>query len=231
MNQHKTAAVLACAGSGHRMRGSCEDKLLLNLAGLPVVVRSLLAYENSSSIDMIVVATKKESLDLYRSFKVKYGFKKEYIVVEGGSTRMESVLKGVKAVPTDYAFVAIGDGARPLIRREEIDATVRAAMCKGAAALGCHISDTVKKVINGTIITTVPREELVSIQTPQVFSRAEYCKLAAEAAGLDMEFTDDASIFEHFGEKVAFVEGRRDNIKITVPEDIALLTAILEEQE
>ena len=144
---------------------------------------------------------------------------------------MESVLNGVRAVPGEYEFVAIGDGARPLIRPQEIRATLEAAWNTGAAALGLFLTDTIKEVQDGQIMRTLPRDVLVGIQTPQVFSREEYLELAMRAIECDNSFTDDASIYEYFGKTVTFVEGRRDNIKITLPEDIAIFLALMEEQE
>ena len=230
MNHKKTAAVLACAGSGSRMQGSCGDKLLYDDRGLPVAAYTLLAYDRAETVDLLVVVTREELVPLYRSFKEKYGLRKELLVTVGGSTRTESVLKGARAVPADYGFVAVGDGARPLIRPREIDATVRAAWESGAAALGVHLVDTVKEVRDGRIVRTVPRETLVGIQTPQVFGRALYLELTERAMAEGGSFTDDASIFEHYGKEVSFVEGRRDNIKITTPEDLALFRALMEEQ-
>ena len=229
MNQHKTAAVLVCAGSGRRMAGSCKDKLLLELLGMPVVVHTLKAYDKTDGIDLLVVVTREELLPIYRSFKKKYNIEKEVIVTIGGATRMDSVLNGVRQVPEEYDFVAIGDGARPLIRPQEIRATLEAAWQNGAAALGVHITDTVKEVSGDQIIKTVPRTNLVGIQTPQIFLRSEYLELAAAANATGRDFTDDASIYEFYGKPVTFVEGRRDNMKITVPEDIPVLRAIMEE--
>ncbi len=231
MSELKNAAVLVCAGSGNRMQGQCSDKLLLDLCGLPVVVHTMLAYERAPSIHLIVVVTKEEKRELYRSLAEKYNISKLQIVVEGGATRMESVLNGVRSVPSNYRLVAIGDGARPLIRTEDIEKTIEKAYEVGAAALGCHITDTVKQIDEDIISKTVPRENLVGIQTPQVFELNEYIAVAEKATQLKKEFTDDASIYEHFGKKVAVVEGHRDNLKITVPEDIPMMRAIMEERK
>jgi len=231
MNNAKTAAVLVCAGSGSRMKGACKDKLLLELAKKPVVVHTLLAYDQADTVGMIVVVTREELIPLYQEFRDRFGIHKEVLVTTGGATRMDSVLNGVRAVPAGYDYVAIGDGARPLIRSEEIDLTVAAAYESGAAALGVHLTDTIKRVCGDRIMRTVPRADLVGIQTPQVFRRAEYIPLAEKAVASGEEFTDDASIYEHFGKEVTFVEGRRDNMKITAPEDIPVLRAIMEERK
>lgn len=227
----KTAAVLACAGSGSRMRGSCEDKLLFDRLGIPVAVHAIKAYDKTDGIDLIVIVTQSDLVPVYQKFKQRFGIEKEMIVTAGGATRMESVLNGVRAVPEEYEFVAIGDGARPLIRPQEIRATMEEAWKSGAAALGVHQTDTIKEVADGKIVRTIPRDILVGIQTPQVFARDEYLELAERAIETGGEFTDDASIYELFGKTVTIVEGRRDNIKITVPEDVSIFLALMEEQE
>ena len=231
MSVYKTAAVLACAGNGSRMGQSCPDKLLLKVCGLPVAAHTLRAYDQTEGVDLLVIVTQAELVPVYQAFKTEYGLQKELLVTVGGTTRMESVLKGVSAVPEEYELVVIGDGARPLIRSGDIQKTIECARERGAAALGVHLTDTVKEVQGDQIVKTVPREVLVGIQTPQVFHRSEYMELATKAAQTGKSFTDDASIFEYFGKPVALVEGHRDNIKITVPEDVAVFRAMMEEQK
>ena len=230
MAEFKTAAILACAGSGSRMRGACENKLLISDGDVPVVVYTLRAYHETPGIDLIVVATQKELFPVFRELKEKHHFTKMSIV-QGGATRSDSVLNAARTVPEGYEFLAIGDGARPLIRPQEIRATLEAAWENGAAALGVHLTDTVKEVADGQIVRTIPRETLVGIQTPQVFPRAEYLELADKALRSGEVFTDDASIFEFYGRTVTFVEGRRDNIKITLPEDIPMLRGLMEAKQ
>ncbi len=227
MAEFKTAAILACAGSGSRMRGACENKLLISDGTVPVVAYAIKAYHETPGIDLIVVATQKELFPVFSDLKEKYGFHNMKLV-EGGATRSESVLNAARAVPDEYGYLAIADGARPLIRPQEIRATLEAAWQHGAAALGVHLTDTVKEVSDTRIVRTVPREVLVGIQTPQVFPRSEYLELATKALASGESFTDDASIYEYYGKSVAFVEGRRDNMKITLPEDIAMLRALME---
>ncbi len=227
MADYKAAAILACAGSGSRMRGTCENKLLISDGDTPIVAYAIKAYEETDGIGLVVVVTQKALFPVFQEIIQKYGFHKT-VLAEGGATRMESVLNGARAVPECYDLLAIGDGARPLIRPEEIQKTLEAAHKSGAAALGVHLTDTVKEVEGENIARTIPRERLVGIQTPQVFDRTSYLELAEKAAVSGEIFTDDASIFEYFGRTVTFVEGRRDNMKITLPEDVPLLRALME---
>lgn len=230
MSNVKTAAVLVCAGSGSRMQGSCADKLLLEIAGKPIVVHTLCAYDQAEEIDLIVVVTREENVSIYESFADQYGIQTPVLVTIGGKTRLDSVMNGVRAVPEEYEFIAIGDGARPLVRSEDISKTIAAAVDSGAAALGVKAIDTMKEIDDGYITRTVPREQLIQIQTPQVFGRGEYLELARKAQKSGVEFTDDASIYEFYNKPVWFVEGHRDNLKITVPEDATLIKILMEER-
>ena len=230
MSNIKTAAVLVCAGSGSRMQGSCADKLLLEIAGKPIAVHTLCAYDQVQEIDLIVVVTREENVPMYQSFAAQYGIQTPVLVAVGGKTRIDSVLNGVRAVPAEYDLVAIGDGARPLVRSEDISKTIAAAAESGAAALGVKAIDTMKEIAEGWITRTVPREQLIQIQTPQIFRCAEYLELAEKAQKSGREFTDDASIYEYYDKPVRFVEGHRDNLKITVPEDAAMIKMLMEER-
>lgn len=228
MSNVKTAAVIVCAGSGSRMQGSCADKLLLEIAGKPIAAHTLCAYDQVDEIELIVVVTREENVPIYESFANQYGIQTPVLVTIGGETRVDSVLNGVRAVPEEYDLVAIGDGARPLVRPDDISKTIAAAMESGAAALGVKAVDTMKEVNDGIIRRTVSRENLIQIQTPQVFKRGEYLSLVPLAKESGREFTDDASIYQFFIKQVRFVEGHRDNLKITVPEDAALIKTLME---
>lgn len=230
MSNIKTAAVLVCAGSGSRMQGKCADKLLLEIAGKPIAVHTLCAYDRVKEIDLIIVVTRKENVKIYQSFAKKYGIQTPVLVTIGGATRVDSVINGVETVPAEFDLVAIGDGARPLVRSEDISKTIAAAAESGAAALGVLATDTMKEIEDGFITRTVPREQLVHIQTPQIFCRKEYLDLARKARESGVEFTDDASIYEFYNKPVRFVAGHRDNLKITVPEDAAMIKMLMEER-
>lgn len=229
--KQRTAAVLVCAGSGSRMGDQYPDKLQLPLVGRPVAGHTVAAYGQAKTVSFIVAVVRPGQEELYRRLLAEYAPGKPAFVVTGGADRAESVLRGVRAVPKEYGYVAIGDGARPLTRPSDIDRTVRAAWESGAAVLGAYVTDTIKRVRNGKIDRTLPREQLFAAQTPQVFEREEYLICAAAAAALPDTFTDDSAIFERFGKEVTSVEGRRDNLKITLPEDIPVLQAIMEARQ
>ena len=176
MKEFKTAAILACAGTGSRMGDSCENKLLVPVNGMPVVAYALKAYYETEGLDRLIVSTQPELFPVFEEMKETYGFE-NLMLVEGGFTRYESVVNAVKAVPEEYDFVAIGDGARPLIRPEEIRATLEAAWKTNYAALGVWVTDTIKRTYRDKIVQSVPREELVAIQTPQVIRKDLFLKV------------------------------------------------------
>lgn len=216
-------AVLVCAGNSTRMQGI--NKIFSCVNGTPVVALTLLACQKSKAVTDIVVVTKPENHDSIKSLAAAYGVTKPLLVTDGGATRAHSVLKGVTLSPSDY--VAIMDGARPLVKPEDIDRTCAAAKTCGAAALGVKMTDTVKRVdSDDNIITTVDRSDLVRIQTPQVFLKDEYVPLAKKALETDFEFTDDCSVFEYFGKQVKIVSGSNTNIKITEKEDLDIASRL-----
>ena len=221
---HSVTAVIVSAGSSSRMQGT--DKIFTNLAGVPVIAKTLIAFQNCSLITQIVVVTRPQNIDKITELCNQYQITKLKTVCEGGAMRAGSVLNGLKN--SDGEFVAISDGARPLVTPELIEATCEAAFEYGAAAPGVVIADTLKKIDRNNIITTtVDRKNMVYIQTPQVFNKKEYHQKLSTATTLDVEFTDDCSVWEYFGGNVKVVEGDKNNIKITYPQDISFCERLI----
>ena len=218
-------AVIVCAGSSSRMGG--RDKIFAGVCGRPVIAHTLQAFENSECITDLVVVTRPENFDRISEVAKSHGITKPLVLTEGGSTRAGSVLNGVLRAKGD--FVAITDGARPLVTPDIIGRTCLAAFSHGAAAPGVAMADTVKKVDGDhNIITTVDRSDLVRIQTPQVLPRKEYGECLEKALELEgVSFTDDCSVFEYFGRRVRVVDGSGYNIKVTYPEDIEICERLM----
>ncbi|MBQ6877310.1 MAG: 2-C-methyl-D-erythritol 4-phosphate cytidylyltransferase [Oscillospiraceae bacterium] len=220
------SAVIVAAGSSVRMGG--EDKIFIPISGIPVVARSLLAYENCGDVSEIVVVTKENSIGKIEELAKEYGIKKLKAVVPGGSTRAESVKNGVFAVSAEADFVAIHDGARPLILPEDISRCAHDAFRCGGAVLAVPVTDTIKYgKKNGFVEYTPAREKLFAAQTPQIFDLTVY-KTAMERAFRELsDCTDDSRIFENDARKVFLTPGKRYNIKITSPEDVLIAEALL----
>lgn len=222
------SAVIVAAGSSQRM-GS--DKLTAQLGCMPVLARTLLAFENCGLVDEIVVVTRAERVMELADLCKKYGITKASKVIRGGNTRMESALAGVSEVSAKAKLIAIHDGARPLVTDEVIRRTVIAADKNMAAVPVVYSTDTLKFVDeNGLISGPIDRERTARVQTPQIFD-ADLIKGALSKAAADgLSLTDDCSAIEIMGVKAMTVEGDYDNIKLTTPRDIQFAEAILRER-
>ncbi len=219
-----TYALILAAGSGKRM-GTGRPKQFLELAGRPLLAHTLDAFERCGSVDQVVVVASADSIDDVTEL-VK-AVSKVRSIVAGGVERQDSVREGLKAVSGEADLIAVHDGARPLIRPDEIEAVLAAAGASGAAVIGQPASDTVKRAQGSHAVETLDRSELWTVQTPQAF-RAEVLREAHEAAQRDGFLgTDDTALVERCGKTVTLVEGSRDNIKVTHPGDLERAEDIL----
>ena len=214
------SAVIVSAGNSSRMGGI--NKQFLEINNIPVIAHTIKVFEVSDLIDEIVVVTRECDIDSIKNLVSQYGFKKVSDVVKGGETRQLSVYNGVVATSDNADFVAIHDGARPLVTEKVIEDTLYMAFEYGAAATGVKVKDTVKQVNdNDDIVSTPDRAYLRFIQTPQVFDKSLYLD-AVDSVENSKDFTDDCMLLEAHGKTVKFVDGDYENIKITTPEDVAL---------
>lgn len=223
----KTVAVILAAGNSTRM-GFPKQTALLN--GKPVILHTLSAFEQAASIDAILLVTRPEDVKPFENMCKENGITKLYAVCEGGATRQQSAEKSIAAVPADTAFIAVQDGARPLVTPAIIDETVKSAKEHGAAAVAVRVKDTIKVASdNGFISATPDRNTLWQVQTPQVFDLLKYKNALASAVDAGVSLTDDCQLFERLGLPVKLVEGNYQNLKITTPEDLTVAAALLGE--
>ena len=222
------SAIIVAAGQSRRMGGDTSKQFIL-IDGVPVIVRTLKAFEIAERIREVVIAARQEDIPQMYALIQDYEITKVKQIITGGETRQESVFRAIAQVDENADFLAIHDGARPLIRPQEIDLAVSAAVEHGAAALGVPVKDTVKQVdADGKIVDTPERSTLWAVQTPQVFSRALYLRAAGEAAA---QLTDDCQLIERTGAPVYLVRGAYANLKITTPEDVFAAEGILRATE
>ena len=208
------SAIVLCAGKGSR-GGLNYNKMLYRFKNKTVYEMTMEIFLNDERCKQIVVVTKEEELDdlkkLISSKKIDYVF--------GGKERQDSVYNGLQVVKEDY--VLIHDGARPYLKKENIDDILECLNKNDACLLVVPVKDTIKVCIDGNIVKTLPREQLVQAQTPQAF-KTELIKRCYQK-GKDKNYiaTDDASLVEYFeNTEVKAVLGSYSNIKITTPDDL-----------
>ena len=194
-------AVIVAAGSSRRMGG--ENKLLLEIDGVPVLARTLSAFQKCAAIRDIVLVCREQDIMPYTELAKAFSIDKLCTVTRGGETRTESVLAGITAAPENAVLVAVHDGARPLV------------------------SDSIKRIKDGNIAADVARDTLAAVQTPQVFRKDLLRRALTSAAERGYSFTDDCAAVESLGTIVKATHGSYQNIKITTPEDILVAEALL----
>lgn len=220
-------AVIVAAGTASRMGGI--DKVMEPLDGEPMIVRTVRTFQACDAIREIVIVTRQDLL--VPIMDLCHGFDKVTAVITGGSSRPESVAKGLGALSAKARLVAVQDGARPLVTWQVIDRAVRAANSYGAAAPAIPVKDTIKVVRGGIVAATPDRSALQAVQTPQVFD-LDLLKGALTKAQRDgAEITDDCSAVERLGMSVRMVEGDERNIKVTTPMDLKIAQMLLEEMK
>lgn len=218
-------AIILGAGNGTRM-GMDKSKMLIPIAGKTVIERSTQAFLDLPIIDEVIVVCRESDIETFSALLTDEGV----TFCIGGKTRQESVLNAVSTIDEcDYIF--IHDGARPLVTENVILKTFDDAALTGAAATGVRVKDTIKTVDDDLNVTsTVDRNGLISIQTPQIFKFSDYKKALEKATREGLNFTDDSALLENAGQNVKITIGDYNNIKITTKSDIVLAENILKER-
>ena len=219
-------AIIVAAGHGTRF-GAGKPKQFLEIHGKPLIIYTLLKFENCAAVDEIVLVLSASEIENFTRLVEGHRLKKLKKIVGGGKNRAESVLNGLKSVDEKTAeIVAVHDGARPLVTVEEITRTIEKAVETGASCLTAAVTDTIKEVANGNIVRTIDRANLRRALTPQCF-RYDILKRAFAENEIGEIVTDECFLVEKLGVEVSIVEGNAQNIKITVPEDLILAEKLL----
>jgi 2-C-methyl-D-erythritol 4-phosphate cytidylyltransferase len=220
----KFAVLLLAAGRSTRFGDAFYKKPFAPLADRAVWLHASERFSGRKDVAQTIVVIGPDDVE---EFQRKYGANLAFSGVElavGGEERSDSVRAGLAKVLADVEFVAVHDAARPCVTDGEIDRVFEAAREHGAAILAAPIRATLKRVADGVITETVPRDGLWEAQTPQAF-RKELLIRAHAAGGIA---TDDAGLVENLGERVVVVEGTPTNLKITTKADLKLAEAILQ---
>lgn len=214
----KICAVIVAAGNSTRMQSGGASKLLMTIAGEPVLRHTLRAFDRTFCIDEIIVVTRACDFDAVR--EAAEGIQKPVRIAEGGAARQNSVANGV-ALCSDADYIAVHDGARPMITPELIEQVCADAQRYGAATLAVPVKDTIKVASADECVESTPdRAMLRAIQTPQVFHLPLYRRALEAAAAAGKQYTDDCQLIENVGGSVYLTMGDYRNIKITTPEDL-----------
>lgn len=234
-SKHTTAIILA-AGSGERFSADGhgvhgEKKQFVDILGRPVLLRTAEAFEACDLINDIIVVSSEADVDRCRAL-LEDKISKLRCVVVGGDTRQRSAMAAIEAVDPKTDFIAVHDAARCLITPQQISDTVRTAYQSGAAAAAERAVDTVKYAASdGYIESTIDREHVWLVKTPQVF-KANMYRVAAYTAFRDgAVVTDDCMAAERVGFKVKLVDCGHENIKLTYAVDRIVAEAILRHRE
>ncbi|GAA0745784.1 2-C-methyl-D-erythritol 4-phosphate cytidylyltransferase [Clostridium oceanicum] len=225
---NKVYAVVVAAGKGTRMNLNVS-KQFVNINGKPLLYYTLDRFCKNDNIDGIVLVTLEDKID-YCIDKIikKYNISKIIDVVSGGSSRQESVYKGLKALPKDCETVLIHDAARPFINDKIIDDGIKYSKIHGACTCGVKPKDTIKlKGNKGFSLNTPNRDELFMVQTPQCFNYDLILDCHEKLKVDKFDVTDDTMIVEKYNNPVYLYEGSYSNIKITTPEDLVIAEKIL----
>jgi 2-C-methyl-D-erythritol 4-phosphate cytidylyltransferase len=218
-------AVIVAGGSSQRMG---FDKLLALLGDKPVLVHTIDAFEQTESVQEIILVARAERVAEFQELVRQSDFKKVRRVVAGGKHRQDSVRAGLESLDASADYVAVHDAARPLVMPEQIERVLAVAREHGAAALAELVTDTLKRADENRLVTGgVSRDGLYAMQTPQIFARALLERAYAGVATNNLTVTDEVSAVEHLGAKVVLVPNDEWNVKITYPRDLFLAQAAL----
>jgi 2-C-methyl-D-erythritol 4-phosphate cytidylyltransferase len=220
--------VIAAAGVGSRMKSSI-NKQYLDLLGKPVLTYSLDLFEQSRLVQSIVVVANSNDLSYCQNSIVKkFGYRKVAAVIPGGEERQDSVWAGINYFNEPGGYIAIHDGARPLLSNDLFCKLVQQAKEWGAAVPGVVPRDTLKVAdTNELVLETLDRSRIRAIQTPQIFKYDLIVQAYRQAYADGFRGTDDASLYEKYIGRVKVVEGEDQNLKITNPLDLTLAELLI----
>lgn len=229
MNVH---VIVPAAGAGRRF-GADIKKQYLMLGDRPLLAVTLERLASHPRLDSITVVAPADELDYCRHEVIeRFGIDKVVGLVEGGAERQDSVRNGLQACQAaEEDIVLIHDGVRPLVPLETLETLIETAATEGGSLLAIPAQDTIKETADGRVVGTLDRSRLWQAQTPQAFRYARILEAHLRAQREGYLGTDDASLLEWCGWPVAVVSGSAYNFKVTTPEDLVLVRALLAAEE
>ncbi|MEA5593767.1 2-C-methyl-D-erythritol 4-phosphate cytidylyltransferase [Rivularia sp. UHCC 0363] len=223
--------LIPAAGSGRRMN-SDRNKLLLNLLGQSIIGWTIQAATAANHVSWIGIISQPDDWQDFEKIIGQLKLNKPVKLIQGGSTRQESVYNGLRALPSQAEQVLIHDGARCLATPNLFDSCAETLKSTDGLIAAVPVKDTIKIVNENNIVQSTPdRRQLWAAQTPQGFNVKLLKQCHTEAVKIGWQVTDDAALFEKCGLKVSIVQGEETNLKITTPQDLAIAEFILKSRE
>lgn len=223
-----STAILLAGGSGNRMQGSVEDKILTPLAGEPVISHSIKAFVSSESIQRLVIVCRDSSQQKLIEKLIPQGMESTFTI--GGAQRQDSVWAGLQSAPDDTDIILVHDCARPCLTPSAIRESIDKAGEIGAACFAHPVTDTIKSADSydgAYLTTTVDRSKLWAMETPQVFRYSLIFEAYRSIIESGNPITDDLSAIEDLDQPIAFIDNTRPNPKLTTPADLPYLEYLL----
>jgi 2-C-methyl-D-erythritol 4-phosphate cytidylyltransferase len=214
--------LVLAGGQGQRYGGY---KQFAQLAGRPILIHSIRAFERCRQIMGLVVVAPPRRLAVVRHMLSIHRVRRLLDVVAGGGTRADSVRAGLSVLP-EQGFVAVHDAARPLIHAGMLVRGFRLCRKRGAATFGYPVTDTLKRISGRNVLATVDRRDLLAVQTPQFFSLDLLRRAHAAARRARLQVNDDCELVERLGVHPIWIPGPRTNIKLTTPDDLIVMQAL-----
>jgi 2-C-methyl-D-erythritol 4-phosphate cytidylyltransferase len=223
----KVAAIIPVAGKGKRFGGDIP-KQYFEINGIPVIAITLNKILTVKEINnIIVVVSSHEIKKVTQIIKQFCDSTKRVQIVIGGEKRQDSVYNGLQNTDNDTEILVVHDGVRPLIRSELISESIKIAAHHGSCIVAVPLKDTVKQVAGNKVIQTIPRDQLVQVQTPQTFKYQIIKEAHEKAKKLNYNTTDESGLVEWLGLPVIILKGNYENIKITTRDDLKVAEALL----
>ena len=216
------SAIIPVAGQGIRFGGK-TPKQFLKIGNQSIIEITLKKFISLVEINHGIVVVPENDIGFSeKKFRQIIGFDQKFKITSGGEERQDSVYNGLNNIPPDTDIVVVHDGVRPLVSSQLISQSIKTAVNRGACITALPVKDTIKRVENGTVMETIPRDNLWQVQTPQAFKYSLLKESHEKARVMNYYSTDEAALVEWNGHPVTVIPGEFNNIKITTTADLEL---------
>lgn len=222
----KNIAIITAGGSGRRIKSE-KKKQFIEILHRPLLFWTLDKFADHPEINQIIITLPQEEIEMYKTIIEKEYQNSSILLIAGGKQRQDSVYNALTLCPKDTEIVLIHDGVRPFISQIDISNLINKAQQKKAVIPINKVKNTIKKIKQDKVVTTVQRADLVNAFTPQVFQYKLIKQCHNDAKMIDLYCTDDAALLEHFGHTVYTLECSSHNFKITDQFDLEIAKFII----